>query len=194
MATMCFAMWLQEPNLTGTNHLIMIFIGLVAIAMLVMAIAMIVIALTITKAVSGLNASAEELKVKVLPLIEVATDISKTSQTMLNDAAPKVKQITDSLVDASDTLKETSKAARSAVAQFDTTIADVNVRTQRQVARVDGMVTSALTATIEAVETIAGGVRVPAQKIAAMASQAKAFADGLLARMRGASANHSSTG
>jgi methyl-accepting chemotaxis protein len=191
---MYFAMWLQEPNLASTNHLIMIFIGLVAFAMLVMAGAMIVIAATAAKAVKGLNSTVDELKVKVLPLIDAATDIGKTSQAMLNDAAPKVKQITDSLVDAGETLKETSKAARSAVAQFDTTIADVNVRTQRQVARVDGMVTSALTATIEAVETIAGGVRVPAQKIAAMASQAKAFADGLLARMRGTSANHSSTG
>jgi uncharacterized protein YoxC len=184
-------MWLQEPSLASTNHLIMIFIGLVAFAMLVMAVAMIVIAATAAKAVKGLNATVDELKVKVLPLIDTATDISKTGQAILNDAAPKVKQITDSLVDAGETLKETSKAARSAVAQFDTTIADVNVRTQRQVARVDGMVTSALTATIEAVETIAGGVRVPAQKIAAMASQAKAFADGLLARMRGASANRS---
>jgi hypothetical protein len=119
-------------------------------------------------------------------LIEVATEISKTGQALLNDAAPKVKLITDNLVEASETLVETSKAARSAVQQFDTTIADANVRTQRQVARVDGMVTSALTATIEAVETIASGLRVPTQKIAAMASQAKAFAEGLLAKIRSA--------
>jgi uncharacterized protein YoxC len=182
-------MWLQEPSLASTNHLIMIFIGLVAFALLVMAVAMIVIAATAAKAVKGLSSTVDELKVKVLPLIDTAAEISKTSQAMLNDAAPKVKLITDSLVDASDTLMETSKAARSAVAQFDTTIADVNMRTQRQVARVDGMVSSALTATVEAVEAIAKGVRVPAQKIAAMASTAKAFAEGLLAKVRSASAN-----
>jgi methyl-accepting chemotaxis protein len=186
MATMGFAMWLQEVDLANTNHLIMIFIGLVAAAMAVMAIAMIVVAVTAAKAVKGMTARAEELAGKVLPLIDVATEMSKTGQALLNDTAPKVKRITDALVDASDTLAETSRAARSAVQQFDTTIVDINVRTQRQVARVDGMVTSALTATIDAVETVSRGLRIPAQKVAAAAGQAKAFAEGLLAKIRSA--------
>jgi cytoskeletal protein RodZ len=174
MATMGFAMWQQEPDLASTNHLIMIFIGLVAVAMVGMAIALIVVAVTASKAIKG----------KVLPLIEVATEMSKTGQALLQDTAPKVKRITDSLVDASDTLAETSKAARSAVQQFDTTIVDINVRTRQQVARVDGMVTSALTATVEAVETISRGLRVPTQKIVAAAGQAKLFAEGLFAKIR----------
>ena len=186
MATMFFAMWLQEIDLAGTNRLIMVFIGLVAVAMVVMAIALIVIALTASKAIKGMTARAEELAAKVLPLIDVATEMSKTGQALLNDTAPKVKHITDSLVDASDTLAETSKAARSAVQQFDTTIADINVRTRQQVARVDGMVTSALTASIEAVETISRGLRILTQKIVAAAGQAKAFAEGLLAKIRSA--------
>jgi cytoskeletal protein RodZ len=184
MATMGFAMWLQEPSLASTNHLIMIFIGLVAVAMIGMAIALVMVAITAAKAIKGFTATSEELIGKVLPLIEAATDISKTGQSMMLDAAPKVKQITDALVDASDTLAETSKVARSAVQQFDNTITDVNMRTQRQVARVDGMVTTALTATVEAVETISRGIKVPTQKIVAFAGQAKLFAEGLLARIR----------
>jgi methyl-accepting chemotaxis protein len=188
MATMGLAMWLQEPDPARTNLLIMIFIGLVAVAMVVMAIAMIVVAITASKAVKGMTARAEELAGKVLPLIEVVTDISKSSQALLNDTAPKVRRITDTLVDASDTLAETSKTARSAVQQFDSTITDINMRTQRQVARVDGMVTSALTATIDAVETVSRSLRVPAQKVAAAAGQAKLFAEGLLAKVRSAAA------
>jgi uncharacterized protein YoxC len=185
MATMGFAMW-QAPDLARTNFLIMIFIGLVAVAMAGMAIALIVVAVTASKAIKGFNATTAELTGKVLPLIDVATEMSKTGQALLIDTAPKVKHITDTLVDASDTLKETSKAARSAVQQFDTTIADINVRTRQQVARVDGMVTSALTATIEAVETISRGLRIPTQKIVAAAGQAKLFAEGLLAKIRSA--------
>jgi uncharacterized protein YoxC len=177
-------MWLQDSSLASTNHLIMVFIGLVAVAMTIMAIALIVVAVTAAKAIKGLTATADELKGKVLPLIDVATEISKTGQSMMQDTAPKVKHITDALADASDTLAETSKAARSAVQQFDTTIADVNMRTQRQVARVDGMVTAALTATVDAVETIGRGIKVPTQKIVAFAGQAKLFAEGLLARIR----------
>jgi methyl-accepting chemotaxis protein len=186
MATICLAMWLQEPDLARTNFLIMIFIGLVAVALAVMAIAMIVVAVTAAKAIKGMTARAEELAAKVLPLMDVVTDISRSGQALLNDTAPKVKHITDSLVDASDTLAETSRAARSAVQQFDTTIVDINVRTRQQVARVDGMVTSALTATVDAVETISRGLRIPTQKIVAAAGQAKLFAEGLLARVRSA--------
>jgi len=124
----------------------------------------------------------------VLPLIDVATDISKTSKSVLEDAAPKVKVITDNLVTASETLAETSKSAKAAVLQFDTTITDVNLRAQKQVARVDGMLTSALTATSELAEAIGNGIRVPAQKIAAMASQAKLMAEGIFARIRAAAA------
>jgi uncharacterized protein YoxC len=188
---MGLAMWLQEPDAARTNFLIMIFIGLVALAMVGMAIALIVVAVTTSKAIKGFNATTAELTGKVLPLIDVATQISKTGQALLNDTAPKVKRITDSLVDASDTLAETSKAARSAVQQFDTTIVDINVRTRQQVARVDGMVTSALTATVEAVETIARGLRIPTQKVVAAAAQAKAFAEGLLAKIRSAASARS---
>ena len=191
MATMGIAMWLQEPDLAHTNFLIMIFIGLVAVAMTVMAIALIVVAVTTAKAIKGLTETADELKGKVLPLIDSATEITKTGQALLQDTAPKVKHITDTLVDASDALAETSKAARSAVQQFDATIVDINQRTQRQVARVDGMVTTALTATIDAVETISKGLRVPAQKIVAAAGQAKLVAEGLFAKIRSAVASRS---
>lgn len=185
MATMGFAMWLQTPDLARTNFLIMIFIGLVALAMVGMAIALIVVAVTAAKAIKGFNTTTAELTGKVLPLIETMTDVSKTSQAMMRDAAPKVKHITDALVDAGDTLKETSQVARSSVQQFQVTITDLNRRTQKQVARVDGMVTSTLTAAVDGVETLARGMRVPAQKIAEAANQAKYFAEGLFAKIRG---------
>jgi uncharacterized protein YoxC len=184
MATLDFAMVLQAPDMNGTNHLIMIFIGMVAIAMVVMAVAMIVVALVAVKAAQGLTATVEEMKGKVLPLIDSATEISKTSQALLHDSAPKVKHITDNLVIASDTLAETSKSARAVVAQFDTTLTDVNLRTQRQVARVDGMVTAALTTTAEVAEAIGNGIRGPVQKIGAVLSQARYAAEGLLAKIK----------
>ncbi len=184
MATMCFAMVLQQTDLAATNRLIMIFIGLIAGAMLVLAIALIVVALKAVQAVKGLSATAEEIKAKVLPLLDVATDIGKSGRAMLEDAAPKLKVITTNLAETSDTLKATSKTAQSVVEHCDATIADVNLRAQKQVARVDGMVTAALTTTAEVVESIGNGLRVPAQKIAAMASQAKYAAEGLLAKFK----------
>jgi uncharacterized protein YoxC len=184
MATKCLAMWVQDADIAHMDHMILIFIGLVSIAMVVMAIAMIVVALTAAKALKGMSETAVELKGKIFPLIETATEISKTSHGMLDDVAPKVKTITDNLVTASDTLVETSKSARAAVQQFDTTITDVNMRTQRQVARVDGMVTAAINTTAEIVDTIGNGIRGPAQKIAVAATQAKNIIEALIAKLR----------
>ena len=177
MATMYFAMWLQQPDLASTNHLIMIFIGLVAVAMTLMAIAMIVLSVVAAKAVKGLMATVEEVKVKALPLIETANEISKTSQALLQDISPKVKTIADNIV-------QSSEAARSAARQTYATVTDVNLRTQRQVERVDGMVTAALTTTAEVVEAINHGIRGPLQKIAEVATQARYAAEGLLARIK----------
>ena len=184
MAMTFLAMWLEEPDLAHTNFLIMIFIGLVAVAMAVMAIALIVVAVTASKAMKGLTATVDELKEKVLPLVATVTEIGKTSQALLHDSAPKVKHITDNLKTASDMLVETSNAARSAVRQFDTTVTDANQRAQRQVARVDGMVTATLTAAVEVAETIAHGIQVPVQKIAVLATQAKLLGEGLLAKIK----------
>ncbi len=177
MATMYFAMWLQDPDLSRTNHLITIFIGLVAVAMLIMAISMVVLAVTSAKAVKGLVSTVEEVKGRMLPLIDSATQIGKTSQALLEDVSPKVRVITDNLV-------KTSEVARSTVEKIDTTISDANLRTQRQVARVDGMITAALTTTTEVVEAVANGIRVPVQRMAAMANQARMVAEGLFARFR----------
>lgn len=184
MATMTLAMWLQEQDLAHTNHLIMIFIGLVAVAMTVMAIALIVVAVVASKAAKSATAVMDEFKVKLLPLIDAGTEISKSTRVILNDATPKVKIITENLVKTSETLVQTSRVAKSAVEKIDVTIGDANMRAQRQVARVDGMVSTALDTTSEIVESINHGIRVPAHKIATMATQAKFVVEGLLDKFK----------
>jgi acyl transferase domain-containing protein len=64
------------------------------------------------------------------------------------------------------------------------TIADVNRRAQKQVARVDEMVTATLATTAEIAETISNGVRVPVQIIASIAGQAKTVVEGALAAVK----------
>jgi hypothetical protein len=173
------AMWFLETDAisSGNAKLLMIFIGLVALAMVSQAVVQIAFSIKATKAIKGLVETVEEFKEKTLPLIDSARQIGLTTQSLISDAAPKVKAITDNLL-------ETSEAVRGSAQRFDRTFADANVRAQRQVARVDGMVTAALTATVEVVETINQGVRVPARKVAMMATQAKFAFEGLLARLK----------
>jgi uncharacterized protein YoxC len=189
MATMCFAMWLQDSDPSGNRQLILMAIGLMALAVAVISVMMLVIGVKAMKTIKELGETAQEVKTKVMPLLDEVMAISKTSRVLLEDAAPKVKIISENLVKTSETLVETSKVARSALQQIDATVTDANLRAQRQVARVDGMVTAALTTTAEVADTIANGIRVPAQKIAVMVSQAKIMAEGLLAKVRAMAAN-----
>ena len=173
------AMWFQETYRfsSGSAILLMVFIGLVAISMVVQAVVIISVTMKAGKAVKELAETAQEFKARLVPLIETATDVSRMSQSLLHDTVPKVKVIADNLV-------ETSNVVRTSAQQFDKTFADVNLRAQRQVARVDGMVSATLTATVEAVESIQQGVRVPVQKISAVASQLRYGLEGILARIK----------
>ena len=184
MATMNLAMWLQESDAASTRHLAFILVLIIAVAMAGMAIVLVLFSLKAMKAIKEVTATAEELKAKVLPLLHEVTEFTKSGRELLDEAAPKVKHITESLVRTTDTLAETSLIAKSAVQKIEVTVSDANMRTQRQVARVDGMVTTALNTTAEVVEAINTGIRVPAQKIAVMATQAKFAVEGLLDKIK----------
>ena len=185
------AMWFQETYTfsSGNAKLLLVFIGVVAVSMAVQAVVQISISLKGFKAVKDMAAAAEELKQKVLPLIETTTAVAKSTQTLLHETTPKIRRITDNLVETSSVVVETSNVVRASVERLDKTVTDANLRTQRQVARVDGMVTAALTTTAEVMETVERGIRVPAQKIALIATQTKYVLEGMLAKIKSMAAN-----
>jgi ABC-type transporter Mla subunit MlaD len=165
-------MWLQDVDTSGNSRLMVIFVGLVALAMLGQAVALIVIAVGASKAQKRGMEIAEELRLKLLPVID-------STQEILRDSTPKIKIITENLV-------ETSHVVRSKAQDFDVTLTDVNDKTRAQVARVDGMVTAALTATAEIVATIQNGIRVPVREVSGLMNGLKAGLDVLVGRANGA--------
>ena len=166
MLAMCFQGTdaISEIN----TNLLTVFIGLVALAMLVQAIALVVLAAKSVKAIKGLTEAVDELKQKALPLIDSATQISRTAESLLSENAPKVRAIADNLLETSDIVRGTAQ-------HFEETLSDANLRTQRQVARIDGIVTAALTATVEIVETIGNGIRGQALVACAVAAVTAVF-------------------
>jgi len=172
------AMWFQGAGaISSADSKLLIILALIALAMVSQAAAMVVIALRSTETIKNLTATVEELKDRAIPLLASVTELTARTNAIVQDASPKVVAITDNLLEASEMV-------RISAAKIDKTVEDVNLRTQRQVARVDGMVTATLTATSELTETIVEGIRVPAQKIAVAITQAKAFAEGFLDRAK----------
>jgi hypothetical protein len=166
-------MWLQDAGSlsSGGTKWLVVFVGMVAIAMVTQAVALIVMAVGAGKARKRALEIAEEVRMKVMPILD-------TSHDVIRDSAPKVKIITENLV-------ETSHVVRSKAAEFDATASDLNMKTRAQAARVDGMVTSVLNTTAEISETLQRAVKVPAREFAGLVNGFKAGVDVLVGRAKG---------
>lgn len=165
-------MWLQDADFgsMGASKWLMIFVGLVALAMLVQAIALVVMAVGAAKMRKRMLEIVEEVRGKAMPLID-------TTHDLIHHSSPKVKVIVDNLA-------ETSHLVRRKALDFDTTLTDANSKTRAQVARVDGMVTAVLNTTSDISETIQRGLKVPAREFAGMMNGLKAGLDVLMGRSR----------
>jgi hypothetical protein len=172
MGMLMTGMWMQDPGSisSGNSTLLMVFIGLVALAMLTQAVALVAMAVGAGKARKRGLAIAEEVRVKAMPLIHDAHE-------MLRDLTPKLKVITENLT-------ETSHMVRGKVQDFDVTATDINAKTRAQVARVDGIVTSVLNSTSEVTGTIQRGIKVPLLEISGVVNGLKAGLDVLVGRAR----------
>jgi hypothetical protein len=166
-------MWLQDAGSlsSGNSRLLIWFVGLVAVAMVVQAVAVIVLAIGMAKASRRGLEIADELRTKISPLLT-------TTETVVRDAAPKVKIITENLV-------ETSHLVREKAREFDATASELNMKARVQAARVDGMVTSVLNTTAEISETLQRAVKVPVREFSGLVNGFKAGVDVLVGRAKG---------
>jgi hypothetical protein len=166
-------MWLQETGSlsSGNSQMLTWFVGMVAIALVVQAIVVVVVAFGAAKASKRAFEIADELRTKIGPLLN-------TTQSVFHDAAPKVKIITENLV-------ETSHIVRSRAREFDATASELNMKARVQAARVDGMVTSVLNTTAEISDTLQRAVKVPVREVTGLVNGFKAGVDVLVGRAKG---------
>jgi hypothetical protein len=169
-------MWLQEAGSlsSGNSRLLVWLVGLIALGMIVQAVAVIVIAAGAAKASKRALEIADDLRTKMMPILD-------TTHSVLHDSAPKVKIITENLV-------ETSHVVRSKAAEFDATASDLNMKTRAQAARVDGMVTSVLNTTADTTADISDSlqkaVKVPVREFTGLVNGFKAGLDVLVGGRR----------
>src|SRR6185312_2348079 len=125
-------MWLQDVDSisSGNSRLLMIFVGMVALAMVVQAIALIMLAVGAAKARKRTMAIVEEIRAKAMPAID-------STQEFVKNYAPKLMTLAENLA-------ETSNVVRGSAEDFNTTLADLNNKTRVQAARLDDIVSSVL--------------------------------------------------
>jgi hypothetical protein len=167
------AMWqgLQSDAVSaGNTRLLMIFIGIIALAMLSQAIIFGFMAAGAKRTQERVLAIAEEVRARALPIFENTDDL-------IRETAPKIKTITQNLL-------ETSHVVRSKAHEFDATLTEANQRARAQMARVDGMVASGLNATGALVETMHQSVRKPMLEISGLVNGFKAGLEVLLSKSK----------
>ncbi|MBB5317826.1 hypothetical protein [Tunturibacter empetritectus] len=172
-------MWLQDPDSlsSGNSKLLMVFVAMVAVALIVQAIALIAMAVGAAKARKRGLEIVEELRTKVMPILD-------SSHGFMQDTAPKIKIITENFV-------ETSHVIRTKAQEFDSTASDLNSKTRAQVARVDGMVTSVLNTTSDISETVQRGFKIPVREFSGLMNGLKAGLDVLVGRTKGSGGGRS---
>ena len=173
MGIVMSGMWLQDAGSLslGNTRLLVWFVGMVAFAMVVQAVAVIVLAIGAAKASKRALEIAEEVREKLMPVISGTHEI-------IRDAGPKVKIITENLV-------ETSHVVRTKAREFDATASELNMKARVQAARVDGMVTSVLNTTAEISDTLQRAVKVPVREFTGLVNGFKAGVDVLVGRAKG---------
>ena len=172
MLTMAMWQGLEGDSISaGNTKWLMIFIGLVALSMVTQAVVVIFAAVKAGQTGKRLLALAEELHRRATPILNTAEELVK-------ETVPKVKTISNNLVDASEVIRRKAQ-------EFDSTLTDVNQKTKAQVTRIDGMVSTALTATGALAEMIHQGIRTPVREAVGVVNGFKAGIDVLLSKSKG---------
>jgi hypothetical protein len=176
---------LQSGALTGDMKWLTIFAGVIAVALLLQSLVFMSFAIGGLKAQKRAMEIVEEIRGKLMPLAE-------KSHKLLEELGPKISNITANVEHISVLIKEkaedfepTIDAANVTIREANQTVRDANLKAHEQIVRVNGMITSALTATADVAETIHKGIRGPVREVAAVVSGIKATLESLVSKTRG---------
>ena len=154
----------QDSINSGNSKLLMIFVGLVAFALLVQAMVMVALAVGVGKAQKTIMADIAELKAKAMPFIANTHDL-------VNELGPKVKEITAKtsglITDLTPHVKDITAKVQTLVADLSPEIVGITQKVHSITGRVEEISTMAKDKVFEFGPTISA-----ANETASQANQA----------------------
>lgn len=149
---------------------LVIFVGVIAFCSLVQFLVLVGAGIGMLRAWKSISVLMNDFKQKSMPIIG-------NVHRIVEDATPKVKTVTDNFAETSSVIRRKVADFNETLAETNQTLKDANRKTQAQVARVDGMVASALTSTGDIASTIQQGIRTPVREVAGLVNGLKAGLD-----------------
>jgi len=181
MTSMAAAVFQADAAGSNNARLLMIFIGIAALALLAQALVMVVLAVVAVKAQQKMMEQVDEIKLKVLPLIDKSNLLVTELTPQIRQIAVRANAITGHVEEISGVVRDkvnefgpTVSAANQTVRQANETVRDANRKTHDQIVRVNTMVTSVLDATALAGKAIQRGIEVPVRQASNLLGAAKA--------------------
>ena len=166
----------QESALSAHDiHLAMIFLAIIAIALVVQAVGVVISGAFAAKLLHRVDGIADMVEKKTGPILD------KTNQ-MLHELSPKVSSIAQNAEEISYTVRAKVDEISVTVSELNETVQGINQRTRGQVVRVDGIVTDALIATEEISQTVQNGIKAPIRQIAGVIAGLRAGLETLIER------------
>ena len=166
----------QDAGMTRHDiHLAMIFLAIIALALVVQAIGVMVSSAFGAKLLHRVNSIADIVETKTGPILD-------RTNVILQDLAPKVKSVSENADHISSTVRVKVEELGATMSELNDTMREINGRTRAQVRRADGIVTDALQATEEISHTVQNGIKGPVKQIAGIIAGVRAAVETLVAR------------
>ena len=166
----------DEVALNGHDvHLMMVFVGIIMLALVVLALGFVVAGLVGLKVLANAKEMANNAEKKTAPILAKAN-------ALLDDLVPKVRTITADVEEISSIVRAKCEEVGETVTEIKRTVDDINGRTRVQVRHVDGIVTSALNTTEEVSAKVQQGIRYPVNQVVGIIAGLKAGLETLAQR------------
>lgn len=143
----------------------LVLLILVAVAMLVQAVALMGVFITLRKASETANEKIEEIRTKVVPLID-------TTNSLFTKLGPKIEA-------ASDDMAAIAHTVRTQTADLQAAATEIVERARVQAGRLDGMLSNVLDTMDRAGGFVADAINKPVRQLNALMASAKAVIESL---------------
>lgn len=149
----------MEANQT----LLIVFVALTGVAVLLQACVLLGMFLALRKTAQSVTEVTSDVKATVIPLVH-------TTRELLERISPQIMTVSSGLAELTELVHKETKGARVSVA-------DVADRVNRQVKRIDGMLTVALDTVERTANTIEHSVAAPVRQVNGVVAALKAVID-----------------
>jgi uncharacterized protein YoxC len=140
------------------DNLLRIFIAVTSIAVLIQAGILVGLFLTVRKSTAKMEALAEEVKGKAMPLIQ-------TVQASVIELSPKIEEITAKVAEISANVADSTTTVKNQINRVDATITDTLDRARLQVIRADELFSKAIDKVEQTTEAVQRTVTSPLRQV-----------------------------